>query len=299
MVRAAEAPSGSTCSGTRGSWALAGPRWASTRLRSRGRSWRRRYDEAYPDAKPGARAGHLGQIWRFLHEIEKGHQVVTYDPDQRIYLLGTVEGDPESSSHEVNLQRRVRWTQRVHRDQLSVSTRNSLGATSTLFRPGSNASEELLRLAVPLGSPVEEAPRPAPEPAPAEDSEDEPNLGDVVNRAGEFIEDRIARLDWEELQELVAGILRAMGYRTRVSEVGPDRGVDVFASPDGLGLPGAPGLRRGEAPTPERHGRAGDPLVSRRPAGRRPLSLREHGRFLEGRPGTRPRGRASLSPSST
>src|SRR4029079_3922832 len=36
--------------------------------------------------------------------------------------------------------------------------------------------------------------------------------------------------------ELVAGILRAMGYRTTVSEPGPDRGVDVFASPDGLGL---------------------------------------------------------------
>ena len=27
-----------------------------------------------------------------------------------------------------------------------------------------------------------------------------------------------------------------MGYRTRVSGPGPDRGVDVFASPDGLGL---------------------------------------------------------------
>nr|WP_242588359.1 restriction endonuclease [Corallococcus macrosporus] len=27
-----------------------------------------------------------------------------------------------------------------------------------------------------------------------------------------------------------------MGYRTRVSEPGPDRGVDTFVSPDGLGL---------------------------------------------------------------
>ena len=27
-----------------------------------------------------------------------------------------------------------------------------------------------------------------------------------------------------------------MGYRTRVSKPGPDRGVDIFASPDGLGL---------------------------------------------------------------
>ena len=38
------------------------------------------------------------------------------------------------------------------------------------------------------------------------------------------------------MQELVAGILEAMGYRTSVSRPGPDRGYDVFASPDGLGL---------------------------------------------------------------
>jgi restriction system protein len=38
------------------------------------------------------------------------------------------------------------------------------------------------------------------------------------------------------MQDLVAGILRAMGYRTTVAKAGPDRGVDIFASPDGLGL---------------------------------------------------------------
>jgi restriction system protein len=43
-------------------------------------------------------------------------------------------------------------------------------------------------------------------------------------------------LDWDEMQELVAGILRAMGYKTRVASKGPDRGVDIVASPDGLGL---------------------------------------------------------------
>lgn len=51
-----------------------------------------------------------------------------------------------------------------------------------------------------------------------------------------MIEDRIVRLGAYDMQELVAAILRAMGYRTRVSPPGPDRGVDVTASPDGLGL---------------------------------------------------------------
>ncbi|MEM9660775.1 MAG: restriction endonuclease [Planctomycetota bacterium] len=59
---------------------------------------------------------------------------------------------------------------------------------------------------------------------------------DVAATAKELVKDRVASLQWQEMEELVAGILRAMGYKTRVSPVGPDRGMDVFASPDGLGL---------------------------------------------------------------
>jgi len=59
---------------------------------------------------------------------------------------------------------------------------------------------------------------------------------DVREKSEQFIEDRIASLDWQQMQELVAGILRAMGYRTTVAADGSDRGVDIFASPDGLGL---------------------------------------------------------------
>jgi restriction system protein len=46
----------------------------------------------------------------------------------------------------------------------------------------------------------------------------------------------VSKLDWDEMQELVAGVLRAMGYKTRVSPAGPDRGRDIIASPDGFGF---------------------------------------------------------------
>lgn len=45
-----------------------------------------------------------------------------------------------------------------------------------------------------------------------------------------------SQLDWEDMQELVAGVLRAMGYKTRISPSGSDRGKDIVASPDGLGF---------------------------------------------------------------
>ena len=107
------------------------------------------------------------------------------------------------------------------RDGLSVATRNTLGAILTLFRLSDAARDELLRGAVPIGDPL-------PEPASTAqvdeglESEDEARvasegLDDVVERAGERIDDLIVRLDWEELQELAAGLLRAMGYRTQVA----------------------------------------------------------------------------------
>lgn len=51
----------------------------------------------------------------------------------------------------------------------------------------------------------------------------------------EFLEKGIVRIGWEKVGPVVA-ILRAMKYRTRVSAEGSDRGMDIFASPDGLGL---------------------------------------------------------------
>jgi restriction system protein len=38
------------------------------------------------------------------------------------------------------------------------------------------------------------------------------------------------------MQQLVAGVLKAMGYKPRISPQGSDRGKDIVASPDGLGL---------------------------------------------------------------
>ncbi|MDC0946604.1 restriction endonuclease [Nitrospinaceae bacterium] len=36
------------------------------------------------------------------------------------------------------------------------------------------------------------------------------------------------------MQELVAGLLRAMGSKTKVFPAGPDQGKDIIASPDGF-----------------------------------------------------------------
>lgn len=191
----------------------------------------------WPDWKPRTLSMNTGQLFRFRNEIKTGDRVVTYDPSRRQYLIGTVSGDyrfDEGVDEQYANIRPVTWDGEVSRDLLSVASKNSLGAISTLFLIPGHAAADLER-ALKTGAPAEE------DSAAGEDEETGPAAEDELfnenrGRSIEFIKDRVTRLDWEQMQELVAGLLRAMGYKTRVSPSGPDRGKDIVASPDGLGF---------------------------------------------------------------
>jgi len=199
------------------------------------------FDRTFPTAKPGTRRVWQAQVRRFLTEMHPGDHVATYDPNSRLYLLGTVDGQPEWRNGPLPRMRAVKWTHQTPRDVLTVGTRNGLGSIATFFRASQDASDELWAKSVPLGSEVtESAPPPAPIAVLAQDEDAQAAetvlREDMREKSEQFIEDRIASLDWQQMQELVAGILRAMGYHATVAADGSDRGVDIFASPDGLGL---------------------------------------------------------------
>ena len=191
---------------------------------------------ACPGSKPGQRASSAGQTYRFVREMAVGDGVLSYDSSERYYLVGEVIGDyeyrPERSTEYPNI-RPVRWLGVVPRDALSVAARNSLGAISTLFLvPAPIADEMRAQLG---GSKPADAGAPAlAETGAAEQVDD--LYRDVQSQGIEFIKDKVSALDWHEMQELVAGLLRAMGYKTRISPSGSDRGKDIVASPDGLGF---------------------------------------------------------------
>jgi len=188
--------------------------------------------QAWPEWKPGKQSASAGQLYRFAHEISDGDRILTYDPHRRIYNVASVVGDYQYQSGKIEdfpHLRAVNWVGEVNRDLLSTSAKNSLGAISTLFLVPDSVALEIE--AILEGK--------TPEPAVTEStdgSDEEELLEDVESKALEFIKDRVSQLDWEQMQELVAGILRAMGYKTRVSAVGPDRGKDIVASPDGFGF---------------------------------------------------------------
>ncbi|UJJ58619.1 restriction endonuclease [Rhodanobacter denitrificans] len=187
-----------------------------------------------PQAKPGTAISGASQVWRFINEIAVGDYVLTYSPSNRTYLLGKVTGPAQHRADwavdSMALVRPVQWQPgEIDRDNLSVPAKNSLGSTLTVFLIPDMVATELVAAAA--GKPVKNVPE---EDAAAEDVVDP--FADIETAAVERIKDLVSALDPREMEQLVAGILRAMGYKTQVSPVGADRGKDIIASPDGFGF---------------------------------------------------------------
>jgi len=174
-----------------------------------------------------------GQISRFRFDFKVNDFTITYNPAERKYIVGKIKSDYvfDDKLSEYFHSRKTEWIGELSRDSLSTSTRNSLGSTLTIFSLSGDTEKEILGLIKESTNSDNDVP-----PPPKLDESLDIIKNDFVEKAHEFIKDKLLLLDWEEMQELVAGLLRSMGYKTSISTKGPDRGRDIIASPDGLGL---------------------------------------------------------------
>lgn len=186
----------------------------------------------------------LWQVARFSTEPRENDRVITYDTGRREYLFGLLgdyryEADSENNQPHI---RQVTWQGRISRDDLSKKAKNGLGSTLTVFIARKEVADEIHQLITGELIPDTKSNLLTKTTDLAQASEDSAlllNTGefDELNDiATELIKDRVMCLDDSQMEHLVAGLLRAMGYKTRVSPVGSDRGRDVIASPDGLGF---------------------------------------------------------------
>lgn len=189
----------------------------------------------YPDIGTNA----LSQIGRFVREMATGDAVITYDSGKRIYHIGIIQSPAEWSDDSAGHIRRVEWVHQLSRDALSPDAQQRLTSLLTVFRLRTTTSQEFRLHCLGENETASNSDEPGVS-SYESDGEEILDTADIlqeyIEKSDQFVEDQIAKLDWQELQRLVAGILRSMGYRTKVSIPGPDRGVDIFASPDGLGL---------------------------------------------------------------
>ena len=199
--------------------------------------------ETWPEYKPMKSVVIGSQLNKIFELIKVGDSVITYDPSKRIYHVGKIIGeyqfDPNAKDATAH-KRKVKWEGDIERDKLSVPTKNTLGSTLSIFEISGSAEKEIISQI--SGKPSEPKNlqnfvETSTEDLDADVITDTKDIfEEMKSKAKEFIKDKVIALDWDEMQQIIAGTLRAMGYKTRISPHGSDRGKDIVASPDGLGL---------------------------------------------------------------
>ena len=186
---------------------------------------------AFPEAKAGAIPVWAGMLHRFVQELTIGDLVVSPDRVTRTINIGRIVSDyyfDETAAIHPN-RRRVEWLKlNIPRSDFPASALNEIGGALTLFeiRRHKDVIESLLQGATPETR----------EGAVDADVEDEPNAQRVETYSRDFVEKILRGMEPEQFENLVAGVLRAMGYHADVTQISGDGGVDVLASKDPLRL---------------------------------------------------------------
>lgn len=191
---------------------------------------KRAYRETYPDHNSRRVGVNAGQVYRFAHEVDVGDPILTYDKTDREYHVGEITGeyayDPDDAPDDYPHVRRVEWNERISRDAFPTPVKNTLGSTLTVF----SVADRWTTIRAVLEGTYEETQEEETE------ETEPPYIDEVEAQADELISDIIANMDPFDFEELVAAVLRAMGYEAETTRERHDYGVDVVAHPDALGF---------------------------------------------------------------
>lgn len=142
--------------------------------------------------------------------------------------IGVVEGAYvyDSSQPDYVQTRKVKWLKHLPRTAFSQGALYEIGSAMSFFTVKNYANEFMAALDKDFKKNY------------SSDSEDE-SVGataeDIIENTADFILKELSRqLKGYDLESFVADLLRAMGYRTKVSPQGGDSGIDITAYKDEL-----------------------------------------------------------------
>ena len=187
------------------------------------------YNDVYPGEKKMTIANEVGQIWRFLKEINIGDLVALPLKTQSAIAIGKVTGSYEYRKDFGDIIRHIRkvdWIRvDIPRTDFDQDLLYSLGAAMTVCQIRRNNAENRVKAMI-SGKPIIR--------------KRTIELGEVTD-IEEFSKDLILKkiaqkFRGHELARLVEAVIRAQGYVTSRSEPGPDGGVDILAGSGPLGF---------------------------------------------------------------
>ena len=191
-------------------------------------SFKEKYIAAYPDAKKGSIPTGVGMLFRFCHEVQIGDYIIYPSKIDRMINIGAVTGDymyvPDAN--EYVQQRSVKWLKHLPRMSFSQGALYEIGSAMSFFMVKNYADEFLAALDKGFVKSISEG---------EEDDTVGATADDIIESTKDFILKELSRqLKGYDLEQFVADLLQAMGYRTTVSPHGGDSGIDITAYKDEL-----------------------------------------------------------------
>ena len=191
-------------------------------------AFKARYQTTYPDAKKGSIPTSSGMLYRFCHEVQIGDYVVYPSKSNRMINIGEVTGEYryDPAQPEYVQTRAVKWLKALPRTSFTQGALYEIGSAMTFFAVKNYADEYLTALEKGFGHG-------------AVSTGEDPTVGataeEIIESTKDFVLKELSRnLKGFALEEFVANLLQAMGYRTTVSPQGGDSGIDITAYKDEL-----------------------------------------------------------------
>lgn len=208
-----------------------------------------RLRDAYPATSDGWIANAAGQLLRFRHSMAVGDLVVYPRKSDRTINIGRIAGDyvfdfarsPEYPNH-----RPIDWVRtELPRDAFTQGCLYEFGSALSVFTISNHASE--VHAALGGGSSAGATSGQTSTTGPAVDSQqtstpavpgqDEPNAERITELTQDFVLKTFkTQLKGHGFAEFCGWLLEGLGYSTQVSPPGADRGIDIVASEDPLGV---------------------------------------------------------------
>ena len=183
------------------------------------------YEKVYPGNTRQSIAQCVGQLYRFVYEVQIGDYIIFPTKYNRMVNIGQVVGEyyyDEKEEHYVN-KRKVKFLKSLPRTVFSQGALYEIGSFLTLFKIKNYVGEFLDAI----------------ENKKAKLIENDESIGATSEAIVENTKDYILKslsknYKGYELEDVVADLLNAMGYKTKVSQRGGDRGKDIIAYKDEL-----------------------------------------------------------------
>lgn len=191
-------------------------------------AFKEHYAQVYSNDKPGAIPTSAGMLFRFIHEIKIGDYVVFPSKVDRMVNIGIVEGGYTyvDSEKEYVQQRKVKWLKHLPRTSFTQGALYEIGSAMSLFMVKNYADEYLAALDKGFKAAVDNA---------GDDETVGATAEDIIESTKDFVLKELSRnLKGYALEEFIANLLQAMGYRTKISPQGGDSGIDITAYKDEL-----------------------------------------------------------------